>query len=248
MTRGGEVWPVFAAANNDRITIRAYGERGSGLAALLRLRQPQQQAAAGLGSHAGLVLPGLVLPAGQTSGGRTDRKAAAPLRRVRWPIHHLSACTGAKRSIRLKTSRCAAHWIRLFAFRTRSGKVQYPIYPSEYRRIDRNSFCMQVEMRKKRKKRRSIKPKRGYQWLGAVWIGGISIFLTVGLLIEGQYTLGEPHGTLITADERPLTFWAGVAFPGTVGAAMIVFLIRGELQFRDQLSAYYQHELESQDE
>lgn len=102
-------------------------------------------------------------------------------------------------------------------------------------------------MRKKRKNHRSSKPKRGYQWLGLVWIGGICIFLTVSLLIDGQYTLGAPHGTIIKVDERPLAFWAGVAFPGTVGAAMIALLIRGELQFRDQVRAYYRRELESQD-
>ena len=99
--------------------------------------------------------------------------------------------------------------------------------------------------RKKRKKRPSTKPNRGYEWLGAVWIGGISLFLTVMLVVDGQYTLGEPDGTLITVDERPLAFWTGVAFPGTVAAAMIALLIRGELRFRDQLRTY-SHELESQ--
>ena len=98
-----------------------------------------------------------------------------------------------------------------------------------------------------KKKRSPIKPKRGYEWLGCVWIGGISIFLTVMVVIDGQYTLGEPEGILITVDERPLLYWAGVAFPGAIGAAMMTFLIRGELQFRDQLRAY-QHELESQED
>ncbi len=97
-------------------------------------------------------------------------------------------------------------------------------------------------MSKRRKNRRPVRPERGYQWLGAAWIGGISIFLTVNLLIDGQYTLGAPDGTLITVDERPLTYWAGVAFPAAVGAAMITYLIRSELQFRDQLRTYDQHE------
>ena len=98
----------------------------------------------------------------------------------------------------------------------------------------------------KKKNRPPIKPKRGYQWLGAVWIGSICIFLTVMAVVAGQLTLGEPDGTLITVDERPLIFCAVVAVPGAIGAAAIALLIRGELQFRNELRAY-RNELESQD-
>ncbi len=99
-----------------------------------------------------------------------------------------------------------------------------------------------------RKERKPIKPKRGYEWLGAVWIGGISIFLTVVGVADGQFTFGAPEGTWIKADERPLMFWAGIAFPATVATAMIAFLIRGELQFREKTRTYRQHERDSQDD
>lgn len=101
-------------------------------------------------------------------------------------------------------------------------------------------------MRKKRKKRPLIKPKREYHWLGAVWIGGISIFLTANLLIEGQYTLGQPDGTLITTESHPLTFWMGVGFPALIAVAMIMLVIRGELRFREQLKEYHRYEAERQ--
>lgn len=78
-------------------------------------------------------------------------------------------------------------------------------------------------------------PKRGYEWMGYLWIAAIAVFLIVNILIDGQFTLGEPDGVLIKANERPLTFWAGVAFPGLVFIGMIVLLIRGELQHRDHV-------------
>ncbi|MBT5017556.1 hypothetical protein N8553_03475 [bacterium] len=85
------------------------------------------------------------------------------------------------------------------------------------------------------KQKNPIEPKRGYEWIGYVWIAAIAVVLIVNILIDGQFTLGEPDGVLIKANERPLVFWAGVAFPGLIFIGMIVLLIRGELQHRDRV-------------
>jgi len=89
-----------------------------------------------------------------------------------------------------------------------------------------------------RRKHLPVKPERGYQWLVPVWIGAISFFIAVRTVLDGQYTFGEPDGILITVTERPIAFWAGVAFPATVGIAMLALIVRGELRFRADLQTY----------
>ena len=52
----------------------------------------------------------------------------------------------------------------------------------------------------------SDKPTRGYDWLGYFGLFLMSLFITINIVVDGQYTLGEPDGVLIVAEERPLLY------------------------------------------
>lgn len=84
----------------------------------------------------------------------------------------------------------------------------------------------------------SLRPRRGFQWIGVVWIALICLFLIVRIVVDRQFTLGEPDGVLITARTHPWLFSLGLVFPGLIFISMVVLLVRGELRYRDAMKIF----------
>lgn len=95
-------------------------------------------------------------------------------------------------------------------------------------------------MGKKPQKYTPIKPKRSSELWVALWIGTISTFIALNILVDGQFRWGNgTDGTLITASRNPIMFTTGVLFPAAVSTFMITRVIRAERHYRASLKLFH---------